>query len=113
MLRNSEANRGGGPKNVGKMRTGSGERACWFSYSLIFLFRLLDGFDPPPRVLHLVERGLMNRAPLRVEVSFERAEACAEFLVGLAERRLRFDSELAREVCDREQQVAHFFFGAR
>src|SRR5439155_21358158 len=41
------------------------------------------------------------------------AESGREFLVRLAQRRLRVDPELARQVGDGEKKVSHLFFRAR
>ena len=54
----------------------------------------------------------MDGPPARLEGALERVEPRAELLVGLSQRRLRLDPELAREVRDREEQVPHLFFGA-
>ena len=67
--------------------------------------------DACPGVLELIGRGVVNGSPLGVEPGFERVEAGGELVVGIAERRLRLESELARQIGEREQQVAKLFGG--
>src|SRR5258708_39776392 len=75
--------------------------------------RLFGCLDLLPPGLELVEGRLVDRTALRLEEAFHGLETAAELRVGLPQRRLRFDAHLPREVGDREQEVAHFFFGAR
>jgi len=51
----------------------------------------------------------MDRHALACQLVLERFEAPAELLVGPAQGRLRLESEFAREVGHREQQVAQLF----
>src|SRR5512139_6578 len=72
-------------------------------------FRILDGAPLP---LHGVEIGpLKGKAP-RGEAAFELGEAPRELGVRPPEGRFGLDAELAREVGDREEQVAHLLLGA-
>src|ERR1041385_9138322 len=68
----------------------------------------LCSLHAPPLRLHRFERRLMHRFAAGLERLLEALEAGAELLVRLAQRRLGFDAQLAREVGDREEQVAHF-----
>ena len=69
-------------------------------------------FHRLPLSLHFFERRVVDRAPLGVEIVFEGGEALGEFLVRPPQRGLGIDPQLAREVGDREEQVAHLLLRA-
>ena len=64
-----------------------------------------------PLLFELLETHFAHRSPGFGDRPFQRAEPPCELVVGLPQRRLGFDAELARQVGDREEQIAHFFFG--
>ena len=69
--------------------------------------------DLRPLRFHLLERRVVDRASRAARSRRSSAvEARAELLVRLPQRRLRLDAQLARQVGDREEQVAHLLFGA-
>jgi competence protein ComEC len=68
--------------------------------------------DLRPRSLELLQRRPMHRSALPFEPLFQCVEATCELVVGGAERRLRFDPELAGEVGDGEEKIAELLGGA-
>jgi hypothetical protein len=50
----------------------------------------------------------MYATPLGFEVRFDAIEASCELVVRLAKGHLRLDAELARQICNREQEIAEF-----
>ena len=65
----------------------------------------LSNLHPLPHRFHLLETRVVHRASRRLEAPLELLEAYTELLVGRAQRRLRLDAELPRQVGDREQQI--------
>ena len=60
-----------------------------------------------------VERRVVHRSARALEPVLERVEPRGELVVGRAQRGLGLEAELAREIRDREEQVAQFLGGAR
>src|SRR5437899_6004954 len=83
------------------------EKSCCESAFGVLCFR--GRFDTLPLFFQLVQRHLSHRAARLRDGAFERPEARTELVVRLAQRSLGLDAQLARQVRDRKQQVAHLF----
>ena len=62
-----------------------------------------------PQLIHLVQRRLLQRASLRRQRALDIGKAALELGVGAAERHFRIGVDVAREIDQREQEVAGLF----
>src|ERR1700733_2903523 len=62
-----------------------------------------------PQRIHFFQRRSLERTPLRRQRAFDVGKAPLEFRIGSAQRTFRIGADMAREVDQREQEVAGFF----
>src|SRR5262245_24180188 len=65
-------------------------------------------FGLSPFLFELIERECPHRSPRLLDRVFHRFEPPRELVVRLTERGLGLDAELAREIGEGEQEIAHF-----